>query len=68
MANLVNDLKNSPIKKHVVTSIEYDCKSEKDQEEIYSEVYSILENHLEEFAKITYELEGDNKVKVEVIQ
>lgn len=68
MANLVNDLKNSQIKKHVVTSIEYDCKSEKDQEEIYSEVYSILENHLEEFAKITYELEGDNKVKVEVIE
>lgn len=52
----------------MVTSIEYDCKSEKDQEEIYSEVYSILENHLEEFAKITYELEGDNKVKVEVIE
>ena len=42
MANLVNDLKNSPIKKHVVTSIEYDCKSEKDQEEIYSGVFSFF--------------------------
>ena len=29
MKNIVKDLENISIKKHVVTSIEYDCKDEK---------------------------------------
>ena len=31
-------------------------------------VHDMLENHLEEFAKVTYDLEPDNVVKVEVIE
>ncbi len=68
MANYINDLKKVSTKKHVVTSIEYDCKDANKEEEIYEKVHEIIEEHLDEFAKITYDLEPGNKVKVEVIE
>ncbi len=68
MSKFINDLKSVSLKKHVVTSIEYDCKDASKEEEIFDAVHDIVENHLDEFAKITYDLEPGHKVKVEVIE
>ncbi|MBB5182002.1 hypothetical protein [Catenisphaera adipataccumulans] len=68
MKNIVDELKDVSFKKHVVTSIEYDCKDDTAKDEVYEAVHDIIENHLEDFAKITYDLEPDDKVKVEVIE
>lgn len=68
MSSLTQDLKEAKIRKHVVTSLEYQCKSDQDQEDVYNMVHDLLENHLSEFAKVTYELEPENKIKVEVIE
>lgn len=68
MSNLLKDLRETKIRKHVNTLIEYQCASDEDQENIYCMVHDLLENHLEEFAKITYDIEPDHKVKVEVIE
>lgn len=68
MASLVKDLKDAKVRKHVVTSIEYDCKTDESEEEVFEMVQDIITNHLEEFAKITYDIEPDHKVKVEVIE
>ncbi len=68
MSSLTKDLKESKIRKQVVTSLEYQCKTDQDQEDVYHMVHDLLENHLNEFAKVTYELEPENKIKVEVIE
>ena len=51
MKSMLEELKDVKIKKHTVTSIEYDC---------------IVTNHLDDFAKITFDVEADHKVKVEI--
>lgn len=68
MKSLVDDLKSVSLKKHVVTSIEYDCKSEEKENEVFDTVRDIVTNHLDEIAKITYDIAADHKVKVEVSQ
>lgn len=68
MKNLLDDLKQVSLKKHVVTSIEYDCKKEEKEDEVFETVRNIVSNHLDEIAKITYDITGDHKVKVEVSQ
>ncbi|MDO4672416.1 MAG: hypothetical protein Q4A76_05850 [Porphyromonadaceae bacterium] len=68
MKSLVDDLKSVSLKKHVVTSIEYDCKSEEKEDEVFDTVRDIVTNHLDEIAKITYDIAADHKVKVEVSQ
>ena len=52
----------------MVTSIEYDCPSEEKEDEVFETVRGILKHHLDEVAKITYDLESEGKVKVEVTQ
>lgn len=68
MKNLVKDLENMAVKKKVVTSIEFDCKTEKQEDEIFDVVKDVITDNIDDFAKITYDLESDHKVKVEVIQ
>lgn len=68
MKNLVDELKSVSLRKHVVTSIEYDCKKEEKEDEVFETVRDIVTNHLDEIAKITYDLSSDHKVKVEVTQ
>lgn len=64
----IDELKSISTKKHVVTSIEYDCQSEDKEDAVFDTVQDILKHHLDEVAKITYDLEADHKVKVEVTQ
>ena len=61
MKSMLEELKDVKIKKHTVTSIEYDCKSE-----VFDQVHNIVTNHLDDFAKITFDVEADHKVKVEI--
>ena len=69
MKDLVKDLENLAVKKHVVTSIEYTCASEKQEDEIFDTVRDVITENIDDFAKITYDLDSvDHKVKVEVIQ
>lgn len=68
MKTLIDELKGVKAKKHVVTSIEYDCKKEDKEDEVFETVRTIVSDHLEEIAKITYDLQADQKVKVEVTQ
>lgn len=68
MKSLVDELKQVSSKKHVVTSIEYDCKKEEKADEVFETVRDVVTNHLDEIAKITYDVTSDNKVKVEVSQ
>lgn len=68
MKPIIDELEKIKVKKHVVTSIEYDCKSEKKEDEVFDAIRDILNDDLDSFSKITYDLAPDHKVKVEVIQ
>lgn len=68
MAHILKDLKHANLPKRVDTTIEYKCKTDEDREAVYKMVHDLLENHLEEFAKVTYDIEPDDIVKVEVIE
>ena len=35
-------------------------------EEVFDQVHNIVTNHLDDFAKITFDVEADHKVKVEI--
>ena len=66
MKSILEELKDVKIKKHTVTSIEYDWKSEEKEDEVFDQVHNIVTNHLDDFAKITFDVEADHKVKVEI--
>ena len=69
MKNIVDDLKNVSIKKHVVTSIEYACKDEKQEDAVFESVRDLVSNHLDDIAKVTFDIDqNEHKVKVEVSQ
>ena len=68
MNKRLNELKDVSLRKKVVTSFEYDCKSEEKEEEIFEMVHSIITENLDDFAKITYDIEPGHVVKVEVIE
>ncbi|MGM9947192.1 hypothetical protein [Floccifex sp.] len=68
MKNIVKDLKDISVKKHVVTSIEYTCKDEKQEDEVFETVRNVITENIDDFAKITFDVDADHKVKVEVIQ
>lgn len=69
MKNLVKDLENISVKKHVVTSIEYQCENETQEDEIFDQVRDVITDNIDDFAKITYDLDSvEHTVKVEVIQ
>lgn len=68
MEKVLDELKSVSLKKHVVTSIEYDCKDEAKENEVFDVVQDVVTNNLDDFAKITYDILQDHKVKVEVIQ
>ena len=46
MKSLVDDLKSVSLKKHVVTSIEYDCKSEEKENEVFDTVRDLSLIHI----------------------
>ena len=66
MKSMLEELKDVKIKKHTITSIEYDCKSDEKEDEVFDKVHDIVTNHLDDFATITYDLEAYHKVKVEI--
>ena len=66
MKSMLEELKDEKIKKHTVTSIEYDCKSEEKEDAVFDQVHNIVTNHLDDFTKITFDVEADHKVKVEI--
>lgn len=56
-------------KKHITTKIEYFCKDANDVEQVFEKVNDVLTNHLDDFAKITFDyVAGENRVDVEVIE
>ena len=69
MKSIMESLDKVSAKKHVVTSVEYDCKSDEKAGEIFDTVQDIVTEHLQEFAKITFDVDSvQKKVKVEVIE
>ena len=44
----IDELKSISTKKHVVTSIEYDCPSQEKEDEVFDTVQGILKHHLDE--------------------
>lgn len=66
MKSMLEELKDVKIKKHTVTFIEYDCKSEEKEDAVFDQVHNIVTNHLDDFTKITFDVEADHKVKVEI--
>ena len=58
MKSMLEELKDVKIKKHTVTSIEYDCKSEEKEDAVFDQVHNIVTNHLDDFAKITFDVEA----------
>lgn len=67
MKSMVDELNSVPVRKSVVTTIEYDCKKADKEDEVFDAVRDIVTNHLDEFSKITYDLNPSNHtVKVEV--
>ena len=45
MKSMLEELKDVKIKKHTVTSIEYDCKSEEKEDAVFDQVHNIVTNH-----------------------
>lgn len=69
MKTMMEALEKVSAKKHVVTSVEYDCKKEGKAEEVFDAVQGIVCDHLDDFAKITYDVDSvEKKVKVEIIE
>lgn len=69
MSKILDELNSIKVRKHIKTSIEYDCKSKANEDEVFGLVQDILINGLDAFSKITYDLEpAEHKVKVEVFQ
>lgn len=69
MKTMMEALDKVSAKKHVVTSVEYDCKKDGKAEEVFDVVQGIVTEHLDEFAKITYDVDSvEKKVKVEIIE
>jgi hypothetical protein len=69
MKTIMDELKSVPAKKHIVTSIEYDCRKSDKTEEVFDVVRDIVTDHLDEIAKITYDINNaDQSVKVEITQ
>lgn len=69
MKSIMSELASVKAKKNVVTSIEYDCTDAQKENEIFQVVQDILFDHLEEFSKITYDIDtNEHKVKVEFSQ
>ena len=42
---MLEELKDVKIKKHTVTSIEYDCKTEEKEDEVFDQVNNLRKNH-----------------------
>ena len=42
MKSMLEELKDVKIKKHTVTSIEYDCKSEEKEDAVFDQVHNIV--------------------------
>ncbi len=59
MKSMLEELKDVKIKKHTVTSIEYDCKSEEKEDAVFDQVHNIVTNHLDDFTKITFDVEAE---------
>ncbi len=69
MKTIVDELQDIKVRKHVVTSIEYDCKAQENEDEIFDTVRDIVTDENNSFSKITYDLKpSEHKVKVEVFQ
>ena len=41
MKSMLEELKDVKIKKHTVTSIEYDCRSEEKEDEVFDQVHNM---------------------------
>ena len=48
MKSMLEELKDVKIKKHTVTSIEYDCKSEEKEDEVFDQVHNLSLIHISE--------------------
>lgn len=69
MNPILKELTQIQGRKHIVTSIEYDTPTDASQDVVFDTVRSILSNDLDEFSKITFDVEPDgSKVKVEVTE
>lgn len=67
MNTLTKNLMEVQGRKHIVTTIEYDCPSEERQEEVFDCVRDILLENLDDFSKVTYDVDpSGQKVKVEI--
>jgi hypothetical protein len=69
MKSILDSLKSVQTKKDIVTTIEYDCQSSAKEEEVFDLVWGILQNDLDSFSKITYDVDSsEHRIKVEVSQ
>ena len=69
MKTMLSELDKVSAKKKVITSIEFDCKDEEKENEVFDAVRDIVVDHLGDFAKITYDLDSSSHVaKVEVTE
>lgn len=69
MKTIMDELNSVKVRKHIVTTIEYDCKKSDKADQVFDAVRDIVTDHLDEIAKITYDiLPAEKKVRVEVSQ
>lgn len=69
MKSMLEELRQVPAKKKIITSVEYDCQKKEKAEEVFDAVNDILTDHLDEFAKITFDRnEAAHTCKVELTQ
>lgn len=69
MAKILDELRAVGVRKLVTTEIEYECETEKMQDEVFDRVREIVDDQTNAFSKITYDIDPvNNHVKVSVIQ
>lgn len=69
MKTMIQELREIPAKKKIITSVEYDCGEKGRADEVFSTVSDIVTEHLDQIAKITFDRnEADHTCKVEVTQ
>lgn len=67
MKTMMEELRSVPAKKKVTTTVEYECQGRMEADEVFDAVRDIVTDHLDEFAKITFDRnEAAHSCKVEL--
>ena len=66
MKSMLEELKDVKIKNTQLHLLNMIASLKKKEDAVFDQVHNIVTNHLDDFTKITFDVEADHKVKVEI--